>query len=377
MAADFIIPFVILFASTVLFWIFPFDIEFQKLFYRSDYGWFLKDSFPWKFLYHYGNLPALVLSVGSLVLLGMSFWKKSLVKYRKIFLYFVLIMAIGPGLLINSILKDNWGRPRPRNIVEFDGNYQYEKPLQIDLNSSGKSFPCGHASMGFYLIAPFFVLRKKKKATAYSFLVSGITSGGLIGFARIIQGGHFASDVIWAGGIVYLVSAGFYYLLKLDKRLFFIHQKEPASRQKVIIVSIIGLAVIALILLILMASPYSYSKTFQLEQFKNYDTIKVAVHRGEVGLIESNENKIVLSATGHGFPWSKLKTKLKQEENLLILRQRESGYFSEIVQSITIGISNDSKTNFQVTIKEGNIIIDKDMEIDLEANLKNGNILRK
>ncbi len=36
---------------------------------------------------------------------------------------------------------------------------------------------------------------------------------------RMIQGGHFASDVLWAGGFTYLTGLIFYYVLKFDKRV--------------------------------------------------------------------------------------------------------------------------------------------------------------
>ncbi len=371
---DWIIPALLLLTATVLFRIYDLDMIIQSNYYDSEQGWFLKDVFPWNFLYHYGNMPALIISLGSLILLGISYFQDSLLKFRKVFFYSILIMAIGPGLLINSILKDNWGRPRPRNIIEFEGHYQYEKPLEFNSASSGKSFPCGHASMGFYLMAVYFILRRKRKKSAMGFLIVGIVYGGLIGFARIVQGGHFASDVIWAGGLVYLVSAGFYYLLKLDQEIYFRPKRKPVSKQKIVIIFMIGLAVIALLLLLLSATPYSYQKKFRIEDIQEYASIIIEVRRADLEFAESDKNEIILDAAGHGFPWSKLKTRLKQNDDVLSLKQRESGYFSEIVQRITFHVSDDLKPKIWVKIKDGNIVIEKNLEIDLEANLENGKI---
>jgi len=39
-----------------------------------------------------------------------------------------------------------------------------------------------------------------------------------MGLGRMIQGGHFASDVIWAGGLIYLIGLILYYLLGLYKK---------------------------------------------------------------------------------------------------------------------------------------------------------------
>ena len=57
--------------------------------------------------------------------------------------------------------------------------------------------------MGFYLIAPFFFLRDQHKKWATAFLAIGVGYGLLIGLGRMIEGGHFASDVLWSGGFIY------------------------------------------------------------------------------------------------------------------------------------------------------------------------------
>ena len=38
------------------------------------------------------------------------------------------------------------------------------------------------------------------------FLMLGLLSGGIIGLARMAAGSHFASDVIWSGGVVYFTA---------------------------------------------------------------------------------------------------------------------------------------------------------------------------
>lgn len=81
---------------------------------------------------------------------------------------------------------------------------------------SGKSFPSGHASMGFYMFSPYFVLRRSSRPGSIGFLVLGLGYGALMGLARMIQGGHFASDVVWAGGFIYLSGLLLSVLLGLD-----------------------------------------------------------------------------------------------------------------------------------------------------------------
>jgi lipid A 4'-phosphatase len=64
------------------------------------------------------------------------------------------------------------------------------------------SFASGHASAGFFPVAMSFVWKKHRK----KFFYAGIMYGVLTGFARIAQGGHFLSDVVFAGLIVYGIS---------------------------------------------------------------------------------------------------------------------------------------------------------------------------
>ena len=49
--------------------------------------------------------------------------------------------------------------------------------------------------------------------------------GILMGVARMAQGGHFPSDVLWAWGMVYLVGVALYYLLRMDRDA----EPEPGS----------------------------------------------------------------------------------------------------------------------------------------------------
>ena len=376
---DFVIPISLLATATLLFSKFDWDMELQRLFYEGDTGWFLKNTQPWKFLYHNSNIPALLISVSSLILLGISFFKTSITKYRKILIFLTFVMAIGPGLIVNTILKDNWGRPRPRNIEEFGGNYKYEKPLTIDPASKGKSFPCGHASMGFYLMTFFFIFRKKRKLLAYSFLLLGIVSGCLIGMARIVQGGHFASDVVWAGGIVYLVSATAFYLFKMDKSVLLQSEfKLPIKRNLTVL--ILFLTSIALALLIISATPHLHNKEYIFSSSNDHLDISIQIERGDVRIIDGDSLKVVINAVSHGYPWSKLKSKVKFTENgiaYLSIMQRESGYFSEVNQTITITLPDSLQIQLSVIIDEGNLIISDYLnEFELQTDLKKGLVIR-
>jgi len=200
---DWAIPIVLLFILTVLFRIFPWDLQLEAIFYSSENGWFAKDLSFWIALYNYASIPAFVLSLISTLILIAGFLNFRLKKFRKISLLILLTLAIAPGLFVNLVFKNNWGRTRPLDIVEFGGTMPYYGALQPSLDK-GKSFPSGHASIAFFLFVPYFFLRKTNRKIALFFLQLGLCYGTLVGIGRMVQGGHFASDVIWSCGMVYL-----------------------------------------------------------------------------------------------------------------------------------------------------------------------------
>lgn len=131
-------------------------------------------------------------------------------------IYLLLALLLGPGILVNSIFKSDWGwgRARPIQIVEFGGDKPYTAPF-IPANNctTNCSFVSGHAALGFYFISLAWIFNKKR------WLALGVAIGASVGFGRMLQGGHFFSDVVFAFWSVYLTCALLAWLLNLQKRL--------------------------------------------------------------------------------------------------------------------------------------------------------------
>ncbi|MCI5160034.1 MAG: phosphatase PAP2 family protein, partial [Candidatus Electrothrix sp. AUS1_2] len=94
-----------------------------------------------------------------------------------------------------------------REVVEFGGEYEFTQCWQPGTGGSNSSFPSGHAALAFFLMAPWFVLRDRNRRFAEAFLIAGLLFGTLVGIARILQGGHFVSDILWAGGLLYILGS--------------------------------------------------------------------------------------------------------------------------------------------------------------------------
>lgn len=111
-------------------------------------------------------------------------------------LFLTASLILGPGLIVNVLFKDLWGRARPIEILEFGGIQPFSPPWAIvhhcRLNCS---FMSGEASsamwlLGFAMIAPLALRR-------WAVLV-GLVLTALLSLNRIAFGGHFLSDVVLA-----------------------------------------------------------------------------------------------------------------------------------------------------------------------------------
>lgn len=179
-------------------------------------SWSVGEQFPWKLLYQTDRIPAILLASAGLFAMAWGIVKPRWRHWVRPGLFLVLLLGLGPGLLVNTIFKDHWGRPRPRQVTEFGGDQHYLPPWKKGTAGQGYSFPSGHASVAFYMTAPFFILRRNRRRQAYAWLAGGMLFGIFMGVARITQGGHFLSDIVWSLGVIYLSSMLLAHLLKPD-----------------------------------------------------------------------------------------------------------------------------------------------------------------
>lgn len=181
------------------------DARLSAYFYdpTATSRWFLKTSAPWIWLYHYGEWPTWILTVGAVLVWGGSLWRRSWVCYRRACALIILAVMLGPGLLVNGVLKPLWGRPRPAQTVLFGGPHPYEHWWQPGDIGDGRSFPSGHAAMGYVLVLGTCLVPPHRPAWLRGLVLAGaLAYGSLLGATRVIQGGHFLSDVLWSGSLM-------------------------------------------------------------------------------------------------------------------------------------------------------------------------------
>lgn len=212
---------VVCFVAWVFFLIFPhLDIAAAGYFYDPTTQEFIgsASSGVFGFLHRFARLfPIFFSIVVILFLLGSLFTSKLRIKWRKEIFFVAVCLWVGPGLVVNYVFKDHWGRPRPVMVQEFAGDKVFQKPFVIS-NQCGKncSFVCGDASMGFLVFALMPLLAtRRKKILAFG---AAIVAGGGLGLMRMAQGGHFFSDVVFCGIFVYICTWIVYWVMYERKR---------------------------------------------------------------------------------------------------------------------------------------------------------------
>ncbi len=206
---EFVTVLLLALATTLLFWSTDLDLYLASTFFHPENAgdpWPLQHWWPLKLLYDYA-FPFTVLSgtIALAVYIASHFHVHSQ-RFRRKALYILLVILIGPGLVVNLIVKDHWGRPRPLHVSQFGGEHTYVPPAKFG-HTPDKSFVCGHCSVGYVFFVLYFLSQNHKLVYFLLTLIIAWT----LGFTRMTSGGHFASDILWSGYLVFLVAYALYY----------------------------------------------------------------------------------------------------------------------------------------------------------------------
>lgn len=183
-----------------LFIAFPqIDLLASGLFYRGAGHWALNREDLWLAI-PYRGLPRLGqgLLVGLLLLWLLSFWSRlPRLKPRRATLGFLLAGALlGPVLLVDATLKEHSGRTRPVNVEQFGGSRQFTPAfIPADQCAQNCSFVSGHVATASFIMAFGWL---GAPAVRRRWLLASLVGGGLFALVRMVPGGHFLSDTIFA-----------------------------------------------------------------------------------------------------------------------------------------------------------------------------------
>jgi membrane-associated PAP2 superfamily phosphatase len=326
-------------------------------FYSPEHGWHLRHVHPWVLIYKYGTVPGLVLTIAALVGWFVCLTKPNYRHMHRLILVVVLTAVLGPGVLVNGILKNYWGRPRPRQVQEFGGQWGYRDISQPGMPGKGKSFPCGHCTMGF-LFCSLIAFKRRSALLAIGGGVLGVSWGAAISLTRIIQGAHFPTDALWSLGIVLLLTVALYYLILQVPKPRMDSTPRLSRTQKRLLTGVLVVSALVIGIGFMLHRPFYQTHTISINIPTDIRQVAVSVNQPveKLNTIYSapDNSKIVLDAWG--FAWLGVKHRcsantMRKDHTLYIdLRVTRKGYYAELTHELHLYMPTALEHHVTVTL---------------------------
>jgi undecaprenyl-diphosphatase len=177
-----------------------------------------------------------LIAFGMLAYMVTTFLVPSLADTQRLFVVFLLSFAvIGLG---GDLLKEVLNRPRPP-IEDALG-------AKAESNSDTPSFPSGHATKSLALALPFVIFVPSRKRWILLLKGALVVVALGVGFARILLGRHYVSDVLGAFGLVLLLLPVL--VLACNRLLERMPVAKLRSAARIWTLALIGLAVLLIFL---------------------------------------------------------------------------------------------------------------------------------
>jgi len=191
------VPFWVWIAVTLisaLFVCFPeIDLAVSRFFFTPDVGFEAKGTGIERVIYRSVGFLLVVGNIGLVAWwLSARFVSRLRIRFTaKELAFLLLLLTLGPGLIVNGLLKGTWGRARPIDLAQFGGSDRFTAAFVLS-DQEGRSFSSGHTAASAYWIIAVLLIAPRRiwllgVAIAYSLAVS---------WMRMAAGGHFLSDVV-------------------------------------------------------------------------------------------------------------------------------------------------------------------------------------
>lgn len=201
--------------SGVIFAAYPLiDIEVARWFFDDEAANFpIGRSDEWKYIRVILNLLPFLLILPAVyaLLRKIIFPGSSMLMAPSVVFFLIGTFIAGPALTSNLLLKQNWGRPRPNHVQQFNGAADFQPWWRPGGDCPRNcSFVSGEASQAYWMVAPATLAPPQIRPAAMG---AAIVFGTGVGTLRIAFGKHFVSDVIFAAVITIAIVMGFYRFL--------------------------------------------------------------------------------------------------------------------------------------------------------------------
>ncbi|ADK99328.1 phosphatase PAP2 family protein [Brevundimonas subvibrioides] len=200
---------VALLALSVYFVMLPgVDLAVTRLFYSPGSGFPLSGDVVLKALRQSSTYALMIIALGLLGEVAVGLRTKA-VRFRHYSRRAVVLLAglaIGPGLIVNGLLKSAWGRPRPVQVDLFGGEAAFTPAWTIsDGCARNCSFVSGEASSAAWMVAAVWLMTPPEWRRWT--VPAALTYGAALSVNRMAFGGHFLSDTLLSWAITGLVLA--------------------------------------------------------------------------------------------------------------------------------------------------------------------------
>ena len=208
----------VLAATSLVFVVFPsIDIAVSALFYREVDGFWLNGNAVLDGYRNVFNIVSISLAVLSLVFWGVSAFRGAVLTIPgRVWAFITGLYVLGPGLLVNGLLKEYSGRARPAYVDEFGGEQRFTPAFQFTDQCDGNcSFVSGEGSgataffIAVLVLSSFITSRVQRRVVIGIGLAAALLAAAL----RIAKGRHFLSDTLLSMLFIALIAVLLSFLL--------------------------------------------------------------------------------------------------------------------------------------------------------------------
>jgi membrane-associated PAP2 superfamily phosphatase len=182
------------------------DLKFAALFFDPEWmaNWFAV-GMPQKWVRDAARGLITLVAVPAFIALVLKILvpRRPMLLPGRAALLMIITLALAPGLVANVILKEHWSRPRPIDVAEF-GGFEHFVAWWDPRGDCPKncSFVGGEAAGAFWTLAPAALTPPALRPFAYA---AALAFGSAVGALRMAGGGHFFTDVVFAGVFTFLI----------------------------------------------------------------------------------------------------------------------------------------------------------------------------
>jgi membrane-associated PAP2 superfamily phosphatase len=187
------------------------DLDIARLFYDPARKQFLAEMNPFVRALRDNGLIALLTCAGAVggALVARMLRRPSRRFPGRVLLFLVGALVLGPGLLVNVVLKDHWDRPRPTHVFRENMPYVnwWDPRGSCERNCS---FVSGEVASAAWMFAPAMLAPPAFRVAAFA---GAALFTAVISFSRMAAGGHFFTDTVFAALLMTLLLVAMHRLI--------------------------------------------------------------------------------------------------------------------------------------------------------------------